>query len=69
MALLPTLRPLSLGSRSAPHLLEVYVDYLCPFSKKITLNALDPVIKPLLSDGGKYHEKVQLILRLQPQPW
>jgi protein-disulfide isomerase len=69
MALLPALRPLQVGPADAPHLLEVYVDYLCPFSAKITLNALDAIIKPLLSDGGQYKGKIKLILRLQPQPW
>jgi len=45
------------------------VDYLCPFSAKIILNAVDPVIKPLVTSGGKYEGKVKLILRLTPQPW
>jgi protein-disulfide isomerase len=69
MALQPSLRPLLTGNPDAPHLLEVYFDYLCPFSAKIFKNALDPIIKPLITKGGKYEGKVRLIVRLQPQPW
>jgi len=69
MALQPSLSPLVLGRPTSPHTLEFYIDYVCPFSAKLVNNALEPVIAPLITNGGKYDGKVKVILRLQPQPW
>ncbi|QRV93829.1 thioredoxin [Ceratobasidium sp. AG-Ba] len=69
MSLQPTLSFLCLGDPSAPHSLEFYIDFQCPFSAKIFFNAIDPILKPTFSDSGKYARKVRIILRLQPQPW
>ncbi|KZO94859.1 hypothetical protein CALVIDRAFT_538640 [Calocera viscosa TUFC12733] len=69
MALLPSLSALQLGTPAAPHALEFYIDYVCPFSAKLVHNALVPAILPLISKGGKYEGKIRVILRLQPQPW
>ncbi|KAL6309780.1 hypothetical protein BKA93DRAFT_723293 [Sparassis latifolia] len=69
MALQPSLRPLIIvGPYDAPHTLDVFLDYVCPFSAKISL-AIDAVLKPLLSPGGKYAGKVKIIFRPQVQPW
>ncbi|KAI0322509.1 thioredoxin-like protein [Amylostereum chailletii] len=69
MALQPTLRPFIVAGRSdAPHTLEVFLDYVCPFSAKLT-RALDSVVKPLVDAGGQYDGKVKVIFRNQVQPW
>lgn len=88
MSLPPQLSFLRIGSISAPHTLEVWLDYVCPFScslplrltfsgttyaeallvAKMTKNALDPIIKPALTTGP-LKDKVQLLVRLQVQPW
>ncbi|CAE7077269.1 unnamed protein product [Rhizoctonia solani] len=68
MSLLPSLSFLSIGSPAAPHTLELYVDFVCPYSAKIFTNAVHGTLKPLFTEG-KYAGKVELLLRLQPQPW
>lgn len=44
-----------------------YLDFLCPFSRKMAISLNDNVI-PLITKGGKYEGKVQLLIRLYPQP-
>ncbi|KAF9025876.1 hypothetical protein BDZ89DRAFT_1102199 [Hymenopellis radicata] len=58
MALQPSLRPFIVAGRyDAPHTLEIFLDYVCPFSAKMAL-AID-----------SYDGKVKAIIRLQVQPW
>lgn len=69
MALQPSLRPTIIaGAHDAPHTLDIFLDYVCPFSAKISL-AIDSVLKPLVDVGGLYYGKVKVIMRLQVQPW
>ncbi|KAJ7094357.1 hypothetical protein C8R44DRAFT_814276 [Mycena epipterygia] len=69
MALQPSLHPLVIaGTFEAPHTLDIFLDYVCPFSAKMSL-AIDSVLVPLLGPGGKYHGKVKVIFRPQVQPW
>ncbi|KAF8645475.1 hypothetical protein AX16_007761 [Volvariella volvacea WC 439] len=69
MALQPSLRPLIVaGDHNAPHTLDIFLDYVCPFSAKMA-RAIDTVLKPRLGPGGKYDGKVKAIIRLQVQPW
>ncbi|GAW06445.1 hypothetical protein LENED_008374 [Lentinula edodes] len=69
MALQPSLRPLIIaGSAHAPHTLDIFLDYVCPFSAKMAL-AIESVLVPLCADGGKYGDKVKVIFRPQVQPW
>ncbi|PSR73409.1 hypothetical protein PHLCEN_2v10701 [Hermanssonia centrifuga] len=69
MALQPSLAPLVImGDRNAPHTLDVFLDYVCPFSKKLA-TTLDQVVKPLLAEGGEYAGKAKVIFRNHPQPW
>ncbi|KAK7053957.1 disulfide bond formation protein D [Favolaschia claudopus] len=69
MALQPSLRPLLIaGTFDAPHTLDIFLDYVCPFSAKLSL-AIDNVLVPLLGPGGRYHGKVKVIFRPQVQPW
>lgn len=70
MALQPQLRPLIVaGSATAPHTIEVFLDYVCPFSAKIAINAIDPFLRPAFSKGGTWEGKVKVIFRNQVQPW
>jgi len=69
MALPPTLRPLLIaGSHDAPHTLDIFLDYVCPYSAKLSL-AIDSVLKPFFAPGGKYAGKAKVIFRNQVQPW
>ncbi|KAI0268155.1 hypothetical protein BC834DRAFT_968370 [Gloeopeniophorella convolvens] len=69
MALQPSLRPLLIAGRyDAPHTLDIFLDYVCPFSGKLSV-AIDKVVKPLVDAGGKYDGKVKVIFRNQVQPW
>ncbi|KAG8527081.1 uncharacterized protein KY384_008510 [Bacidia gigantensis] len=53
-------------SPKAVHTLELYLDYVCPFSAKM-FNTLNSSVLPTLSE--KYPAKVQFIFRQQIQPW
>ncbi|QRW21580.1 thioredoxin [Rhizoctonia solani] len=67
MSLQPSLSFLTIGNPASPHTLELYLDFVCPFSAKIYNNAVTAVLRPLFTEG-KYASKAKLILRLQPQP-
>ncbi|KAI9806928.1 MAG: hypothetical protein M1833_002586 [Piccolia ochrophora] len=69
MALAPKFagQKLAVGiSPKAIHTLELYLDYVCPFSKKMFNTVYNDVV-PLLEK--KYSGKVQFIFRQQIQPW
>ncbi|KAF8204599.1 hypothetical protein BJ912DRAFT_2017 [Pholiota molesta] len=69
MSLNPSLRPqIVIGALEAPHTLDVFMDYVCPFSAKIA-SKIEKILKPLLAPTGSYAGKVKVIFRLQPQPW
>jgi hypothetical protein len=69
MALQPSLRPLIIAGRpDAPHTLDIFLDYVCPFSAKLA-RAVDGVLRPFFSEGGKYAGKVKMVFRPQVQPW
>mgnify|MGYP006876482468 CR=1 FL=1 len=44
-----------------------YLDPICPYSAKIA-RSIDSHILPLISPGGKYDGKLQLIARVYAQP-
>ncbi|TFK25972.1 hypothetical protein FA15DRAFT_616739 [Coprinopsis marcescibilis] len=68
MALQPSLQPLIVaGNPTAPHTLDIFLDYVCPFSAKMA-NAIQNILKPLLEEGV-YQGKAKVIVRLQVQPW
>ncbi|KAG9103466.1 hypothetical protein FRC06_010574 [Ceratobasidium sp. 370] len=69
MSLQPTLSFLQVGNPRAPHALEFYLDFSCPFSAKIFFKAIDPILKPAFAESGKHAGKVRILIRLQPQPW
>jgi len=69
MALQPSLRSqVVIGPYDALHTLDMFLDYVCPFSAKIA-NKVETILKPLLGPGSKYEGKVKVIIRLQVQPW
>ncbi|CAL1700283.1 unnamed protein product [Somion occarium] len=70
MALQPSLRRALViaGSYDAPHTLDIFLDYVCPFSAKLSLT-IESVLRPFFDKGGKYEGKVKVIFRNQVQPW
>ena len=58
----------SAAASAAPalHTLELYLDYVCPFSAKM-FNTVHGSVFPLIRQ--KYASKVQIIFRQQIQPW
>ncbi|OZJ05955.1 hypothetical protein BZG36_01181 [Bifiguratus adelaidae] len=66
MALAPQFIGHRIGAATAPHTLEVYLDYVCPFSAKI-YRKLREIILPYIEQH--YPGQVQFIFRQQVQPW
>ncbi|KAI1115700.1 thioredoxin-like protein [Nemania sp. NC0429] len=50
------------------HTVEVFLDYVCPYSAKI-FNTLYNVVTPLVRTNPKWSTSVQFIFRQQVQPW
>lgn len=51
-----------------PHTLEVYLDYVCPFSAKI-FKTLYEDVAPAIRENAKWANGIQIIFRQQVQPW
>jgi hypothetical protein len=68
MALAPKFAGQKFTAANAPtlHTLELYLDYVCPFSAKMFTTVYSSVL-PLIRQ--KYTSKVQIIFRQQIQPW
>ncbi|CAK1363407.1 hypothetical protein CB0940_04522 [Cercospora beticola] len=69
MALAPKFAGQKFVAKASPetlHTLELYLDYVCPFSKKQFDTIYDQVF-PLIKQ--KYPDKIQFIFRQQIQPW
>jgi len=68
MALAPKFAGQKFTATNAPtlHTLELYLDYVCPFSAKM-FNTVYTSVIPLIRQ--KYASKVQIIFRQQIQPW
>jgi len=66
MALQPSLRSLAvIGHPNAVHTMDVFLDYVCPYSATMA-NKLEDIVRPIL----KYEQhKVKVIFRPQIQPW
>ncbi|KAK9703638.1 hypothetical protein K7432_010626 [Basidiobolus ranarum] len=54
------------GPQGAAHTIEYYVDFTCPFSRRIFNNLTKEVIPNVQAEFGK---SIQFILRHQVQPW
>lgn len=68
MALAPKFAGQKFSGASAPtlHTLELYLDYVCPYSAKM-FKTVHTSVLPLIRE--KYADKVQLLFRQQIQPW
>ncbi|KAM3088610.1 hypothetical protein ACMFMG_000244 [Clarireedia jacksonii] len=68
MALAPKFAGQKFAATNAPtlHTLELYLDYVCPFSAKM-FNTVHGSVIPLIK--RKYADKVQILFRQQVQPW
>ncbi|KAL2063485.1 hypothetical protein VTL71DRAFT_5290 [Oculimacula yallundae] len=68
MALAPKFAGQKFTATNAPtlHTLELYLDYVCPFSAKM-FNTVYTSVFPLIKQ--KYASKVQILFRQQIQPW
>lgn len=68
MALAPKFAGQKFTATHAPtlHTLELYLDYVCPYSLKMYNTVYSSVI-PLIRQ--KYASEVQIIFRQQIQPW
>ncbi|KAI8074675.1 hypothetical protein BC940DRAFT_288821 [Gongronella butleri] len=66
MSLAPAFKGHRQGSATAGNTLEVYLDYVCPFSAKI-FKKLDQEVLPWLEQA--YPGQVQFLFRQQVQPW
>ncbi|TVY92254.1 hypothetical protein LAWI1_G003103 [Lachnellula willkommii] len=68
MALAPKFAGQRFTATNAPalHTLELYLDYVCPFSAKM-FNTVYSSVVPLIKQ--KYPSKVQILFRQQIQPW
>ncbi|KAH7319345.1 hypothetical protein BKA65DRAFT_99988 [Rhexocercosporidium sp. MPI-PUGE-AT-0058] len=68
MALAPKFAGQKFAATNAPtlHTLELYLDYVCPFSAKM-FNTVYTSVFPLIKQ--KYASKVQILFRQQIQPW
>ena len=55
-----------LQNAQTQHTLELYLDYVCPFSQKM-FNTVYTSVLPLIRQ--KYASKVQILFRQQIQPW
>ncbi|KAK2625551.1 hypothetical protein QTJ16_004863 [Diplocarpon rosae] len=68
MALAPKFAGQKFAASNAPalHTLELYLDYVCPFSQNL-YNTVYTYVFPLIKQ--KYASKVQILFRQQVQPW
>jgi len=68
MALAPKYAGQKFTATNAPtlHTLELYLDYVCPFSAKM-FNTIYSSVIPIIKQ--KYPSKVQILFRQQIQPW
>ena len=55
------------GSRSASHVLELYLDFVCPFSKKQFVGIQKHLLPRI--ESGELAKDLSLIFRCTPQPW
>ncbi|EED15994.1 conserved hypothetical protein [Talaromyces stipitatus ATCC 10500] len=51
---------------NTPHTIELYLDYVCPFSAKL-FNTFYTSVKPIIAK--RYSSNVQVIFKQQIQPW
>ncbi|KAI0126399.1 hypothetical protein BJ170DRAFT_702305 [Xylariales sp. AK1849] len=60
--------PESSGVAASVHTLELYLDYVCPFSAKL-FNTLYSTVIPLVRESQEWSAGLVIIFRQQVQPW
>ncbi|KAI2622490.1 hypothetical protein GGR54DRAFT_598713 [Hypoxylon sp. NC1633] len=60
--------PAATGVAPAVHTLELFLDYVCPFSAKQFATVYYAVV-PLIKSNAKWASGLQIVLRQQVQPW
>lgn len=60
--------PEVVGVAATTHTLEVYLDYVCPFSAKL-FNTLYNDVVPAIKDSAELSQGVEIVFRQQVQPW
>ncbi|CAG8798661.1 6368_t:CDS:2 [Cetraspora pellucida] len=66
MALAPQFAGHRWGVSTAPHVLEAYLDYVCPFSARLFMRLRNEVF-PFIEK--EYPGQIQFLFRQQVQPW
>jgi len=69
MSLPPKFKGLKLATTNistTPHTLELFLDYVCPFSAKL-FNTFYTSVRPIVTE--QYASKLQVIFKQQIQPW
>ncbi|KAI0999952.1 hypothetical protein K3495_g8247 [Podosphaera aphanis] len=56
------------NGKQQPHTLELYLDYVCPFSAKM-FNTVYTEVFSMLAQDARFAGRVQVIFRHQVQPW
>jgi protein-disulfide isomerase len=59
----------AVGAFRSPNTIELYLDYVCPFSAKMWTTLNNGEILKKVQNDKKYAGKVRFILRQQIQPW
>ncbi|KAI9013459.1 thioredoxin-like protein [Hyaloraphidium curvatum] len=66
MALAPYFAGRTIGPPTAPNVVEAYLDYVCPFSKRL----FERIVADVAPGAEKEHGgKVRFVFRHQVQPW
>lgn len=60
--------PSTAGVPPSPHTIELYLDYVCPFSAKL-FNTLTTAVVPLIRAHDAWAGNLTIIFRQQVQPW
>ncbi|KAK9775495.1 putative Thioredoxin-like fold domain-containing protein [Seiridium cardinale] len=60
--------PATAGVAATTHTLEIYLDYVCPFSAKL-FNTLYNTVIPAIRESGEWSQGLEIVFRQQVQPW
>lgn len=60
--------PETTGVAATAHTLELYLDYVCPFSAKL-FNTLYNTVVPAIRESSSLSQGVEIVFRQQVQPW
>ncbi|GAA5907996.1 ABC transporter ATP-binding protein [Sporobolomyces salmoneus] len=66
--LAPQFRTHLIGSPTASHSLELFLDLVCPFSKK-QLDGVRKYLIPLIRNNEEFRKHLNIVIAQVPQPW